>query len=150
MLVEMPPGFVEIEFELDDGDDRTGRLHVGVVADDYSGRATAWFDLASLEDFAQKLATFPLSLDAPVELAGGFADQEQVGIRVTPVGAKGQISVAIHLATPRWPDTRPEAVHDVRLELLTTYERLARFGKELAAVLRGLQPVARLEPEQLR
>jgi hypothetical protein len=146
----MPAGFVAIEFERDDGDDRTGRLHVGAVADDYSGRATAWCDLASLEDFAQKLEASPLSLDAPVELAGGFADQEQVGIRVTPVGAKGQISVAVHLATPRWPDTRPEAVHDVRLELLTTYEQLARFGEELAAVLRGLQPVARLEPEHLR
>jgi len=150
MLVEMPPGFVEIEFELDDGDDGTGRLHVRAVADDYSGRASAWFDLASLHDFAQKLGAYPLSLDAPVELAGGFADQEQVGIRVRPVGAKGQISVAVHLATPRWPDSRPEAVHEARLELLTTYEQLARFTKELAAVVRGLQPLARLEPEHLR
>jgi hypothetical protein len=150
MLVEMPPGFVEIEFEPDDGDDGTGRLHVGAVGDDYSGRATAWFARASLEDFAQKLGAFPLSLDAPVEVAGGFVDQEQVGIRVAPVGSKGQISVTVHLATPRWPDTRPEAMHEVRLELFTTYQQLARFSHELAAVLRGLQPVARLETEHLR
>jgi len=90
-----------------------GRSQMTTLAEPLRG-----LTLASLEDFAQKLAAFPLSLDAPIELAGRFADQEQVGIRVTPVGAKGQISVAVHLATPRWPDTRPDAVHDVRLELL--------------------------------
>jgi hypothetical protein len=36
MLVEMAPGFVEIEFELGDGDDGTGRLHVGAVAETFS------------------------------------------------------------------------------------------------------------------
>jgi hypothetical protein len=47
---------------------------------------------------------------------------------VKPVGGKGQIGVRVHLSTEMWPDTRPDSVMDVRLELLTTYERMRQFS----------------------
>jgi hypothetical protein len=55
----------------------------------------------------------------------------------------------VHLTTPRWRDTRAESVHDVRLELLTTYERLARFSDHLQRVVRGQLEDARLGGETL-
>jgi hypothetical protein len=144
----MSESVVEIRWQPEG--DGTGKLTVLASANDYSGRASAWFDAASVAQFAELLEGFPLPSTEPIELASGFTDQEQIGIRVGPVGVKGQISVAVHLATPRWPDTRAESVQDVRLEVLTTYEHVGRFAGELAAVVRGEQDSTRIRGETLR
>ena len=65
------------------------------------------------------------------------------------MGIKGQIGVHVHLRTPEWPDTPPEAVNDVWLQYLTTYERLGRFSGHLLAVLTGRLDEAVLGGERM-
>jgi len=50
--------------------------------------------------------------------------------------------------TARWPDTRPESVQEVRLELLTNYSALDNSRQELVLVLTGGRAVARLQGDQ--
>jgi hypothetical protein len=92
--------------------------------------------------FARALAAYPLP-GGVVEVSSGFAatddrpPQEHVGLRAAPVGPRGQVGIRVHLSTELWPDTRPESRHDVQLELLTSYERLAAFSPDLVRVIDG-------------
>lgn len=146
----MHESFVEVSWEPEG--DGTGRLSVVAVADDYSGLGSAWFDVDKVASFAQRLEAYPLPSIEAIALTGGLAGQELVGIRVAPVGVKGQIRVWVHLSTPQWewPVTRPESVHDVRLEVLTTYGHLGRFASELGGAGWGKSLTARLNGEAMR
>ena len=125
----------------DDGDG-IGKLTVVAWANGFAGVGAAWFDRATVLQFAESVAAYPLP-DRPIELAGGFGEsfgrppREHVRLSVAPVGLRGQVGLRVHLATEQWPDTRVEAVHDVRLELLTTYERLRDLSGDLGAVIEG-------------
>lgn len=134
--------------------DGTGRLLVKASANGFAGEASAWFNDERIADFATALSAYPLQ-DATISLASGFGaseaqlEQEHVRIEVQKVGTKGQLGVRIHLATPEWKDTRPESVDEVRLELLTTYERIRHFSDELLALVRGQVTEAHLGAEVL-
>ncbi len=136
-------------------DDGTGKLHVAAATHGFAGTSGAWFNRQSVLTFAHALAGYPLPQDGSCCLSGGFGEhggqpaQEHVGIAVGVVGSKGQIGFRVHLATEAPPDTRPEARHDVRLELLTTYQRIAEFSGDLAAVVEGTWPEAILGGERL-
>jgi hypothetical protein len=139
----------------DPASDGTGKLAVTATANGFSGRSAAWFDSTRLTEFASNLGEYPLPKEHPVMIASGFGgspeqlEQEHVRVAVYPVGNRGQVGVGVHLATERWPDTRPDAVCDVRLELLTTYQRLAEFSTDLVRVVHGEQREARLGEEVL-
>jgi hypothetical protein len=75
--------------------------------------------------------------------------EEHVGIQVSPIGHFGQVSVVVHLADP-WPSDYHSARSDVRLEILTTYERMRRFSTDLGRVVTGELAEARLGYEHLR
>jgi hypothetical protein len=125
--------------------DGTGKLTVVAASRGFSGRSAAWFDTLELMDFARSLSVYPLPEDAHPCVDGGFGEnprtgrpaQEHVRIEVGPVGGKGQVGIWVHLATEEWPHTRPEEFYEVRLELLTTYERLRMFSLHLQRVLQG-------------
>jgi hypothetical protein len=53
------------------------------------------------------------------------------------------------MATSIWQDTRPKSQSAVRLEIITTYEPLARFSKDLLALVAGTVSLATLEGEML-
>ena len=88
-------------------------------------------------------------------MVGGFwqkdrsdqLEQEHVGIEVYPVNHRGQIGVQVRLGEEVWDHNRPEQRHKVQLELLTTYEPLARFGRSLLALATGSVALATLEGE---
>lgn len=136
--------------------DGTGELHVMAVSGSFAGRSSAWFNANDVAKFAAQLAAYPLPDDAPVVLSSGYMAnattgepaQEHVGIMVSPRGRLGQIVVAVHLATAHWAGS-PGKPNEVRLELLTTYERLRRFSIDLQQVVQGQQRTARLEAEGL-
>jgi hypothetical protein len=136
-----------------EGSEGIGELLATASAKGFAGRSSAYFSAAAVLSFAACLSEDPLAGD-PLELRSGHASpvtdvvDEHVGIAVTAVGHLGQIGLSIHLAE-RWP-ARPERRSDVRLELLTTDERLRRFGAELGLVVRGQQVEARLDGEVLR
>jgi hypothetical protein len=136
----------------DDGDG-TGKLTVSARADGFAGVSGAWFDRETVIGFAHAIGAYPLP-DDPIEISSGFGAkddvaQEHVGIRVGRVGPWGQVGIRVHLATEIWPDTRPESVDEVWLELLTTYERLRFLSRHLALVIEGRLEVAEIEGETL-
>lgn len=141
----------------DDDQDGTGKLLVRVSAGGFSGEGGAYFVVGKLEDFAEALSVFPLSNERRPSIAGGFwskelrgtLDQEHLAIQAYPVGLRGQIGVQVRMATELWGDERPESQNAVRVELLTTYERLARFARELKSLVRGTVEEAVLEGEKM-
>ncbi len=134
----------------------TGQLIVRVAAEGYSGQSAAWLDPRRLIKFATSLADVPVLDDAsPLAVLGSFKrgtpdlEQELVSLSVRPVGLRGQIGVTVHLASEMWPETQQESLKEVRLELLTTYERLRHFGDHLIRVVNGELEQATLGGEEL-
>lgn len=64
---------------------------------------------------------------------------------------RGQLGVEAHpIRDANWTGARlPDGRHEVRLHLLTTYERLAAFGGDLKSVLGGKLGQAVLGGERL-
>ena len=141
-------------------DDWNREVIVHAHSHGFSGRASAYFGVDRLTTFAAALGRYPLDDERP-QLSSGFGvhsgtfggdgiTQEHVGITVEQIGLTGQIGMAVHLATPDWGDARPAEVHDVRLEVLTTYERLGGFGLDVIEVVGGRLDRAVILGEQLR
>lgn len=125
----------------DDGDGTgTGELTVRASFDGFSGVGAAYFGDDQLLRFAEQLLAFPLPEGNPVEVFGGFwsrtadvLEEEHVGLRVLPVGRRGQVTIRTHLATPRGG----VPVQEVTVDVLTSYEALRRLSSDLAALVRG-------------
>jgi hypothetical protein len=145
-------GFFTVRW-VPEGSPDIGELMVAAQAKGYSGRSSAYFNGSAVIEFAGRLTEYPLPSE-PLELRSGHLKRgsdeldEHVGISVVAEGNLGQVGLVIHLAEV-WP-SRPDARAEVRLEILTTYERLRRFGPELARVVRGERSEARLDAETLR
>jgi hypothetical protein len=137
----------------DDGDG-VGKLTVAARANGFAGVAGAWFDRETVLIFARSIDSYPLP-DDPIEISGGFGAkgdepaQEHVGIQVSRVGIRGQVGIRAHLSTELRPDTRRESVHQVWLELLTTYENLRFLSRHLALLIEGRLDVAEIDGDIL-
>lgn len=123
-------------------DDSTGELVAEAASDGFSGRSSAWFTAATIEDFARAIAVFPLAHDARPAIASGYGTpgrltQEHLGITVYAPGDRGHIGVQVRMATPTQEPTQPESQNSVRIVISTTYEALARFSRQLLGVLNG-------------
>jgi hypothetical protein len=126
-------------------DDGTAELHGEVVANGFSGRGSAWFNVSEVADFANVLGeAFPLT-DA-VELKGGYwggepdvgLTQEHFALRFYPVAGRGVLGCQVRLATSVQEYNRPEEQHLVRAELTTSYQELQRFSVNLAHLATGV------------
>ena len=152
----MTPTADSIRFQFEPDDDGTGKLVITGAAHGFAGVGAAWFNAADVESFASKLATYPLA-ESGVAIAGGFFDdrardapsQEHLGVKVYRVGSRGQVAIQVRLATEVREDTRPESRHATHLELLTSYERLGRFARDLVAVVKGEKQAAVVDGENL-
>ncbi len=87
--------------------DGTGELCAEVQVNGFSGVGAAWFNIAEILDFGQRISrTYPLLPEQTYELQGGYWSREQqgslehvhLGIRFAPVGALGQIGCRVSLA----------------------------------------------------
>ena len=145
----MRNGFLTLWFS-DDGDG-TGTLDVEAEVDGYSGRSHAYFNRDEVRRFAMTLSQYPLPQGYRCSLTGGFGEsrrgpaQEHVGIDAYPVNRRGYIGIQVRMATAVWSETRPESQRITQLEIVTTYEPLARFSKDLLALLNGTVSEATLE-----
>lgn len=122
-------------------------------ADGFAGEGEAYFDIPSLQDFAAAIALFPLPKDDErLSISGGFgasSEQEHLGISIYAADRqRGYIGVQVRMATKVWQDTRPMSRKAAVIEVVTTYEPLARFSKDLAAMLRGELREATLKGEE--
>lgn len=59
------------------------------------------------------------------------------------------IEFHVHPATPIWPDTPLGERHEAHVEVLTTYERLSVFSRDLTSLIEGNATVAVLGGELL-
>ena len=152
---EARSGVLSAEFEAHH--DGTGKLNVTASANGFSGEGGAHFAEQELIDFGESLRAYPLP-EFPLAVAGGFwktnpgtleLEQELVRIEVYRVEGRGQVGIQVHLAGEQWSQIRPESVPEVRLELLTTYERLDRFATDFVLVVRGERDQATIEEERL-
>ena len=152
----MPRSYLRLRF-WDEGDG-TGELFARAEADGFAGEGSAYFPITELKEFAQAVSEFPLpSNDKRLSLASGFAnmdgrgglDQEHLAINVYAVDTHGYIGLQIRMATQVSESTRPESQKAAKIEIVTTYEPLSRFGKDLLAVLQGKANEASLEGESI-
>jgi len=149
----MRHGFLKLTFT-DDGDG-TGKLSVEAAAGGYSGKGSAYFNIDAIAEFAGSISRFPLAdsdcclISGGVDAAHGQPKQEHLGIEIYPIDHRGHIGVQVRTSTPIWPDTRVKSQSAVKLEIITTYEPLARFSKDLLALVSGSTTDATLEGEML-
>ena len=148
-----------LSLRFDDDHDGTGKLTARASVDGFSGEGQAYFDVQTLKEFARSLRAYPLpEHDDQRSIASGFGDpknlprldQEHIGISVYPIGRRGHIGIHIRLATALWPGWRPESQQRAVMELVTTYEPLAQFSKDLELALRDTKQEALLKGDDDR
>jgi len=155
MLNQMEHGFLRLRFE-DDGDG-TGKLFAEARIGGFAGGSAAYFGIERLREFAGAIAEFPLPDRTRCSIAGGFfskhrrghLEQEHLSIEVYPVDRRGHIGVQVRMATELWPGTRTDSQKSAKLEIITTYEPIAKFSKDLVGLLSGSVKEATLEGELL-
>lgn len=119
-----------------------GELEALAASGDYSGKSSAWFHAKAIKDFARAITAYPLTSGVPLNIAGGYGaheklEQVHLGITVYPINARGYFGIHVKLATPLETGMRAESQSSTNLEILTTSESLARFGRELLGILDG-------------
>jgi len=139
----MPQDRLLLRF-LDDFDG-TGKLFAEVISAGFSGNGGAYFNIDEIVELAESLAIYPLSEAAPLCIAGGFSkkdapgelEQEHLALKVYPIDGRGHIGIQVRLSSELWPGMRAESQMAVKTEIVTTYEPLVQFGRELKALVRG-------------
>ena len=149
--------YLRIRF-LNDGDG-TGKLLARAEADGFAGQGGAYFNIEALEEFAGALQVFPFPPDdSRRSIAGGFSSkedseglsQEHLGISVYPADAqRGYIGIQVRMATELWLETRPQSKKQVSVEIISTYEPVSKFSRDILAVLRGSLKEAVLEGQSI-
>jgi hypothetical protein len=125
--------------------DGTAELFVEVKHASFSGASSAWFGIAELRSFGERLqTTFPIPQGTALTLQGGYwsksgAPIEQLHVRLSfyPVGGSGTVGVGVTLATPIYRGDRTESQSRVAVEFATRYEALREFGRTLVALANG-------------
>ena len=146
-----PANSLTLRWVPDDEPD-VGLLVVTAAASGYAGRAETWLNGSKVRKWAESLTTYP-PRPRPQTLSavyrGASYAHEVVGLAVQPWGARGQVGVAVHLMSP-WLDSQLIGPSfEVRLDLLTTFERLNHFSQDLLALLDGAADQAVLGSEEL-
>jgi hypothetical protein len=148
-------GRLQLRFE-DDGDG-TGKLLAQASANGFSGKGAAWFSHEEIKEFADACGRFPISGNDKPNLRGGFfkkdgsgtLDQEHLALSIYPIDSRGHLAVQVRLATEVWDLSRSESQHLVQLEIITSYEPLLRFSRELRALADGKRSDVILDGELL-
>ena len=135
----------KIILRFDDDSDGTGKLLAEANANGFAGKGGAYFSIPHIEEFANSLVAFPLPETNFPKITGGFGKrdapgelaQEHVAIAVYPVDSRGHLGIQIRIATEFWDGEREKSQHAVKLEFLTGYEAIAKFSKDLKALVQS-------------
>jgi hypothetical protein len=132
----------------DDAD--IGELEVHAKARGFTGWSFILVHRKDLAQFGSALTAYPLDTDARPSLSGLVGDANDVQLEVRQISALGQISLTARLIEPFM---HPAPAHHQRqvavIELLTTYERVRKFGEDLVALADRRRSDARLDEELL-
>ncbi|WP_132741964.1 hypothetical protein [Sphingomonas sp. PP-F2F-A104-K0414] len=131
-------------------DERHGEITAHVENGAFSGRSSAWFSMEHLRAFGETLDTFPIVPGKELTLAGGFwsdddkLDHTHISIRIEPAGLRGELRLWVALATPVWPQSKPDH-NGVQVAIMLSYSDLDAFRRAFAALLDGSLREACLE-----
>lgn len=120
-----------------------GTVDADVAAGNYAGTSCALLNTAQIEAFAKAISEYPLPAPGRCCLEGSLGDSG-LSISVCPVNSRGYLGVTVSL----WA-TRQGLPMKVDLELLTTYEPLAKFGRDLLSLVKNEFETAVLEEEAM-
>ena len=147
--------YLSIRFQ--DDNDGTGKLIARAESRGFAGAAGAYFNITQVEEFAVAISAFPLpQQDQRRSIEGGFGKKERpgeleehLGLTVYPIDVKrGYVGIQIRMATELWEGSRPQSQHQAKIEIVTTYEPLARFSADILKLVRGDTEEAVLLGEQ--
>ena len=120
-------------------------LFVSVSVDGFAGHGVAWFDPQKLRDLAMQLAeAFPLTETLVVQGGDFFQDVSDleavlVGLSFYPVAGRGVLGCRVRLrgdSRDFWE--RPQARPVLEVELLSSYQALQEFARDLMQLADGL------------
>jgi hypothetical protein len=126
----------KIRFEAS-GDDSGVELYVFFESADFKGVSSAWFLRAQILAFSEEVSRFPLALESPPLLLGGYWDdlghrveQEHVRLSAVPTGALGAVELRISLAVPH-EDSRRGLKCSLVATVKSEYAQLSSLGAGL-------------------
>lgn len=147
----MTHGFLKLGFA-----DETGEPFAEAATQGFAAKAAAYFNIDDIKEFAKSISEYPLPDRRRCSLASGFGSrtpgvlhQEHLSIEVYPIDSRGHIGLQVRMATPVWPEQRVDSQRAAKLELLTTYEPLGKFDRDLLALMEGKTQEAALEEEMI-
>lgn len=128
-----------------------GELHVSACATPFAGAAVGYVNDDEVLKWTRLLLRYPWPEDARPQIWSGLGEQETLSLTAFAVTGRGQLGVAVHLATVEEDSHSPthRTLSEVRLLVLTTYEAVHRFATELAAAVANAGGSATLHAEQL-
>lgn len=140
------PALSTLRLTLRPDTDGTAELFVEAASAGFAGRASAWFNVREIAEFAQALNAFPLPADDPPRLQGGFSEatrgkptvvQEHVFLEIRRAGKRGTLAVEVRLATPHWNGDPPSARRRAAFTFLTDYRALQGFASAVGSLAAG-------------
>lgn len=145
----MPKSYLRLRFA--DDHDGTGELFAAARAGGFAGEGSAYFNVDRLESFASDIIVYPPAALTHPEISSGFAadgglEQEHLGLAVYAIDPKrGYIGVQVRMASQASSGARRESQSIARIEIVTSYEPLARFSRAFIGILRGQASEALLQ-----
>ena len=100
--------------------------------------------MSAISLFSENLAQFPIDLDSPPTLAGGYWDatatniaQEHVFISARPLGLRGHVALLVRLAVPNGETDSPAIKYSASVVIETDYGGIDEMRMRLEHIARG-------------
>lgn len=123
-----------------DPNDDFGWLAVEVNGEQFSGKGGFWVQWQDVRDFGEKLATYPIIQDAPVEASWGYepweGDSLVTSVSVAPADTRGNLSVQVWLRDYT-ENGKGKPLNCVRTTFKTNYPDLETFRQGIAQLMDG-------------
>jgi hypothetical protein len=119
----------------------SGSVDVDVAAGGYAGSSCALLETAEIEAFAKAICEYPPASSGQCFLKGSRFDAG-LSISVCPINSRGHLAVTVCL----WGN-RQGLPTRIELELVTAYEALAKFGRDILSLMKNEIEMAILEEE---
>jgi hypothetical protein len=135
----------ELQLCFQPDDEWHGELTMIVRSGAFSGQGSAWFGRASLkEEFVARLRSFPLALEYPPTIEGGFwsekpghLDQCHLRLVIKPHNSRGTLLVRVDLSSPSWKTPDADQQNLATIRFLTEYAAVGTFADDFEKVLDG-------------
>jgi hypothetical protein len=118
-----------------------GTVDADVAAGGYAGSSCALLNTAEIEAFAKAICEYPPASSGRCYLEGSRFDAG-LSISVCPINSRGYLAVTVCL----WAN-RQGLPMKIEVELVTAYEALAKFGRDLLSLIKNEIEMAVLEEE---